>query len=924
MKRLILVCSLCCLASFGIAQRLELIWEADFPESELRELIQLPDGKVVGVGAQRVRGNGLQGLFFEIDPIDGTTVRSSQFGRAKDDFLNDVIELPDGTYYLVGYRTPNGKKDKDAWFLQLAEDGETILLDTLLSYGGDDAFQFIALTEQNEAIIAGYHSRLNEGSMAIGRVIPSGVRWDDEPIGNGTFQDIIGMERNQDGDIWIFGNTRGTKDVDPNDIWMMGIDQSGNFSNSRTVYHGYPFEESLFKAFPTYDGGFVAVGRTKSNGLPDSDGWVVEIQPDGQITEDPILEKEGENRIVALYKYPWDEFYFGVLENLPCAFCPTVYQYDFVLWNKKENYHKLFDLPVIEGAPYEIIRLFKSLDDSFIIAGVTNPGSKKPGIRVMKVRFVDESNESVWSAGNGTKFDVMSLEQLVTCTEQPYIEQSPNPSFLTPGGRGPLSFVIKNVSGTPLGDGVATIYPEGPDGGINFKRNEAFIPYLAAGQSMKISFPVSGNPDLQEGSYRFKIPISYNGRTVLNLTAEIQVGNPKAFTNNASQVIINRRSSSIIVDNPRVGGNGGELTTTENSVSVDLTIISENPRLKAGDIKVYKNGRVIDDTKDVGRYLSDPIFQKEFYKYDFTFRMPLENDRNEIYAVLDDLTESARIIVNRTFRKPNLFLLGIAPSYSDIEYPRNDVLDFAEAIRQQAGSNIYDQIIVETLTDPEQTTAGEIAKVFEALPSRGIKGVPFQGDNDVLIVFYSGHGIKLKNGMEERFRLVGSDYNQDLKKSTTVDYRNEVQYYLDQIDAKKVMLIDACLSGSARGPEVDVELSHVLNRILDSSNGLVTISSCSSNELSYEDDAWENGAFTEALLEAVYDGGAMLSDGTEYDLDTNGNGFISIEELYQYLSIRVPDLVADEKNGATQHPFIPKGQLDLSLEFFRPINQYRK
>ena len=207
-----------------IGQRLDVIWQQKLDNTELKELIQLPDGKIVGVGSREERAVGKQGLFFEMDPLNGELVRGeSLFGQSKDDCINDVIELADGTYYLVGSRIQNGKRDKDAWFLHLAEDGTTILNQSLLSDSNDDEFYYIAQTNDGETIIAGKNSKLSEGNIAIARVTDNVVKWDDEPLGGGAFGTIKGMEQNDDGVIWLFGDTRKARGVDPNDIWMLGF-----------------------------------------------------------------------------------------------------------------------------------------------------------------------------------------------------------------------------------------------------------------------------------------------------------------------------------------------------------------------------------------------------------------------------------------------------------------------------------------------------------------------------------------------------------------------------------------------------------------------------------------------------------------------------------------------------------------------------
>jgi uncharacterized caspase-like protein len=67
--------------------------------------------------------------------------------------------------------------------------------------------------------------------------------------------------------------------------------------------------------------------------------------------------------------------------------------------------------------------------------------------------------------------------------------------------------------------------------------------------------------------------------------------------------------------------------------------------------------------------------------------------------------------------------------------------------------------------------------------------------------------------------------------------------------------------------------------------------SCSANETSIECDKWQNGAFTEALLEALR-------------RDPDGDSLVRINDIAAYLSDRVPALT-----GGKQHP-----EVELHIE----------
>ena len=87
-----------------------------------------------------------------------------------------------------------------------------------------------------------------------------------------------------------------------------------------------------------------------------------------------------------------------------------------------------------------------------------------------------------------------------------------------------------------------------------------------------------------------------------------------------------------------------------------------------------------------------------------------------------------------------------------------------------------------------------------------------------------------------------------------------------------ILLIDACRSGGATAPP-----DRSLRAMLTAAN-VTVFTSCAEKQLSREDMAWENGAFTEALLDALGD--------ADYDHD----GLIGVSDLSRYLGERVPAL----------------------------------
>jgi uncharacterized caspase-like protein len=135
------------------------------------------------------------------------------------------------------------------------------------------------------------------------------------------------------------------------------------------------------------------------------------------------------------------------------------------------------------------------------------------------------------------------------------------------------------------------------------------------------------------------------------------------------------------------------------------------------------------------------------------------------------------------------------------------------------------------------------------------------------------------------------------------------------LGCKKLIFLDACHSGGAK--EGFGGLSKAVIDLAKTLPGVSTLSSCKADEKSYEAQNWENGAFTEAILEAFSNNVFNDARGT-YRADTNNDRIINLGELYDFLQRRVPQLVKTAIPNAptSQAPFMPEDQLDRNMPLY--------
>jgi Caspase domain len=234
----------------------------------------------------------------------------------------------------------------------------------------------------------------------------------------------------------------------------------------------------------------------------------------------------------------------------------------------------------------------------------------------------------------------------------------------------------------------------------------------------------------------------------------------------------------------------------------------------------------------------------------------------------------------RPFDKGTLYVLsvGVPDKSGRLHYTQKDAHDFAKIFSDKSGGR---EVQVLTLTSPDSTTATSIATNINELSKQAIRS------NDAVILYLSTHGII---GEKNELRLLGSNYTVDNKKFTSIDFREDIIQPLQRLTCSKYLFIDACKSGSVKEQK---DVTDSLQKILQD-NSFFTLVSCSGSETSYEDDRWQNGAFTKVLKEIVTNPVVCKSiDGAD---GTSPDGFLSLIELSTYLIKKVQELVKKDRN----------------------------
>lgn len=236
--------------------------------------------------------------------------------------------------------------------------------------------------------------------------------------------------------------------------------------------------------------------------------------------------------------------------------------------------------------------------------------------------------------------------------------------------------------------------------------------------------------------------------------------------------------------------------------------------------------------------------------------------------------------------KPKLYVLAIGVGdYADediqLTYPGKDARDFTAAITAQKGS-LYRDVEVKVLADKDAVKDNIVDGLDWIQHATTAK--------DVAMIFLSGHGYNDPNGT---YYFLPQNFRRDKLRATGLAY-SEVTETVKNTAGKVVCFVDSCHSGNVMGEgkrKGMEDINKIINELSSVENGAVVFSSSSSGQVSFEDRAWGNGAFTKALVE-----------GLNGKADYNHNGRITINMLDLYISERVKALTGGKQTPTTAKP----------------------
>lgn len=293
------------------------------------------------------------------------------------------------------------------------------------------------------------------------------------------------------------------------------------------------------------------------------------------------------------------------------------------------------------------------------------------------------------------------------------------------------------------------------------------------------------------------------------------------------------------------------------------------------------------------------IAKNEIKRIEFSERIRLRKGENKITIFAQEkegITAEKTITINMAKKMGKIWavIIGIN-KYRNLPSLKYAVNDAREIYRYMIEVNQVPQDHIWLLLD-EDATLDNIRSTL------GTKLRRKAGKEDMVIVYLAGHGATEKDDSSldgdgvEKYILPHNADPSDLYASAMP--MGEISRIFQRISSEKlIFLTDTCYSGASGGRTILISgnRANVSSAFLDrlsQGKGRMIIAASEANQVSAEKDELKHGVFTYYMLEGL---------GGKADFD--GDGVITLDEIYLYVSTKVP-----QATGQDQHP-VKKGEM---------------
>jgi len=217
------------------------------------------------------------------------------------------------------------------------------------------------------------------------------------------------------------------------------------------------------------------------------------------------------------------------------------------------------------------------------------------------------------------------------------------------------------------------------------------------------------------------------------------------------------------------------------------------------------------------------------------------------------------------------------PGLAQLTAPGKDAEDFARVLRVKELCG-FDEVYV-LLNQSSPAISEGIDKFFDR-----------KKPDDLLVLYFSGHGVRDEYGS---LYLAVKNTNRSLLRSTAIK-SDFIRDAMDQCRSRRqVLLLDCCNSGAfAQGTKAEIGGSIGTAKAFEGSGyGRVILTASDATQFAWEGDKILGGESTTSLFTH------FLVKGLEGEADWNGDGIITVDELYDYTYGQIVNLTPKQTPG---------------------------
>jgi len=254
-------------------------------------VIQTTDGYTISVGSTRSYGPGSSSVYLVETSPAADTIWEDWFGSTANDEAYAVQETNNG--YIISAKTASfGAGSYDAWFIRIDWDYNIIWDKTIGGVQSDHGFS-VQQTSDWGFIGAGSTESFGPGdySFFLMKLTANGDSSWARTYGGVNRDECFSVAQTSDDGYIMAGSTKsfGSGNYD----WLI-IRTNSNGDSLWSIVFGGTADDECHSIQPTYDGGYIVAGSTRSYGAGNSDFWLIKLAPDptniNELNEKPDFE----------------------------------------------------------------------------------------------------------------------------------------------------------------------------------------------------------------------------------------------------------------------------------------------------------------------------------------------------------------------------------------------------------------------------------------------------------------------------------------------------------------------------------------------------------------------------------------------------------------------------------------------------------